>query len=156
MFFKDFSVSSKYSADRFLGEASPTWRHFKLWDHLNTEGKGHLGPLISTGGREPHWSILHFSGSELGETGLSDLHSLLPADENVLSETMDFNKNISNSKMPAFPQPMLSQDCFFLTRADFLTSVQFSGWALWATGPFYLCRSTVDPFVAESEDSGPG
>lgn len=28
--------------------------------------------------------VLHFSGSESGKTGFSDLHSLLPANDNVL------------------------------------------------------------------------
>ena len=36
--------------------------------------------------------VLHFSESESGKTGLTDVHSLLPANENVLSETMDSNK----------------------------------------------------------------
>ena len=35
--------------------------------------------------------VLHFSGNESGKTGLMDLHFLLLANENVLSETMDFN-----------------------------------------------------------------
>lgn len=99
MFFKDFSVSSKHSADRFLGAANLTWRHFKLMISSEHPRKGPFGGALLAWVAGSHVGpVLHFSGSESRKTGLSDLHSLLPANENVLSETMDFNKIQATSK----------------------------------------------------------
>lgn len=114
-------------------------------------GKGLLkGPLLARVAGNHIGPVLHFSESESGKMGFSDLHSLLPTNDNVLSETMDFNKNISNFKVPIISQSMLSQECFFLTR----TALQSSGQTHPETmGPFYICRSTVELSVAASEDS---
>ena len=149
MFFKDFSVSSKHSADRFLGAVSPTWRHLKLMISSEHPGKGLLGGALLAWFTGSHIGpVLHFPGSESGKTGLADVHSLLPANEQV------FIKIKATSKCP-FPSVLALPSVFFLLEQPFLTCLQFSRWTSSSHWTFLPRQRHYWLLCAKSKESDP-